>query len=390
MFTLRRSGPRMPVEPVVTIALKNCHTYRVPFFELLRPALKAKGIELHLILGEGLAEDAAKGDVARLDWAEHRPIRTISIGGRTLVWQPIMRQLRSSDLIITEQASKQLFNIVITMAQRPARLRHAFWGHGRNFQSSIEGGTGEGLKAWMTRRASWFFAYNELSADAATSMGMNRDRITSVMNSTDTARLRAARNELPKDTVEDVRSELGLAPGPVGVFIGGVYPHKRPEFLIEAVEEIRRRVPNFQMVVMGDGSSADLVREADERHDWFHHLGAIYGDDRARYASVATLQLMPGLVGLNVVDGFALGLPTVTTDIDWHSPEIEYLNDGVNGLIVAGDPSPATYAQAVADVLMDGERMQGLSEAAEGSIGSLSIEQMVDNFVDGVVQALRD
>ncbi len=387
MFRFRRSGAR---PPVVTIVLKNCHNYRVSFFERLRPALQAKGIELQLVLGEGLAEDAAKGDVARLDWAEHRPIRTIVVGKRTLVWQPVVRQLRSSDLIITEQASKQLFNVVISLAQRRRGLRHAFWGHGRNFQASVEGGAGEGLKAWMTRRAWWFFAYNDLSADAATSLGMNRDRITSVMNSTDTTRLRTVRNQLPAATTTDVRRELALGSSPVGVFIGGVYPHKRPEYLIEAAEEIRLRVPNFQMVVMGDGSSGNLVREASERFEWFHHLGAIYGDERARYASVASLQLMPGLVGLNVVDGFALGLPTVTTDIDWHSPEIEYLVDGVNGLIVEGDPSPADYAQAVADLLNDGELLQQLTEGAEGSIESLSIEQMVNNFVDGVVQALRD
>jgi glycosyltransferase involved in cell wall biosynthesis len=242
----------------------------------------------------------------------------------------------------------------------------------------------------MTRRAWWFFAYNALSADAAAGMGMDHDRITAVMNSTDTVRLRSVRDALPETTEADVRKELGLSSGPVGVFIGGIYPHKRPEFLIEAAEGIRRRIPNFQMLVLGDGSCGDLMRSAAARHEWFHHLGPVYGDERARFASVASLQLMPGLVGLNVVDGFALGLQTVTTDIDWHSPEIEYLKSGDNGFIVTGAPSPIQYAECVARTLSDPARLQTLRDGAESSIEGLSIERMVNNFVDGVVQALRD
>jgi glycosyltransferase involved in cell wall biosynthesis len=377
-------------EPVVTIVLKNCHNYRVPFFQQLRTVLDAKGIELDLVVGAGLPEDAAKGDVATLDWAEQRSIRTVSIFGRTLLWQPVFSELRRSDLIITEQASKQLFNVVISLAQRGVGTRHAFWGHGRNFQRSVEGGSGEGLKAWMTKRADWFFAYNELSAQAAADMGMDRDRITSVMNSTDTTTLRSVRDMLPPSTASDLRDELGLGSGPVACFIGGVYPQKRPEFLVDAAEAIRHRIPDFQMLAIGDGSSGDLFRSAAERHDWFHHFGAVYGDERGRYTSACSLQLMPGLVGLNVVDGFALGLPTVTTDIDWHSPEIEYLEDGINGLVVHGDPTPDEYAEAVVNLLQDTKTLARITQAAEDSIEMLSIEQMVENFADGVVQALGE
>jgi L-malate glycosyltransferase len=38
--------------------------------------------------------------------------------------------------------------------------------------------------------------------------------------------------------------------------------------------------------------------------------------------------LMPGLVGLAVLDAFADGIPRVTTVIEYHSPEIEYLVPG--------------------------------------------------------------
>ncbi len=377
-------------EPVVTILFKNCNQYRVAFFQHLRSKLDQKGIELRLVVGGGLDEDNAKGDVASLDWAELRPFRQVKIKGHTLLWQPGFDIARESDLVITEQASKQLFNIALSLGQKRFKTKHAFWGHGRNFQSSIEGTSGEGLKRFLTKRAYWFFAYNNLSAEAAAGYGMNPDRITPVMNSTDTSRLRDVRMSLPASTGQHVREELGIEDGPVALYLGGIYSHKRPEFIVEAAEELRERIPNFSMVVIGDGSAARVIEEASKRHAWFHHLGAHYGDDRVRLASVADIQLMPGLVGLNIVDGFALGLPTATTGVDYHSPEIEYLVDGFNGIFTPADATPGDFADAVAQVLHDPEQLQHLSEGAELSGRELSVETMAERFADGIVQALRD
>lgn len=387
-----RSSSEASAEPVVTILFKNCNQYRVPFFRHLRSNLEQKGIELRLVVGGGLPEDLAKGDIAAdsLPWAEERPFRSISAFGHTMLWQPGFDLARSSDLVITEQASKQLFNIVLSYGQRLLGTRHAFWGHGRNFQASLEGSAGEGLKRMLTKRAYWFFAYNEMSSEAAVDFGMHPDRVTSVMNSTDTEHMRDVRMALAPETADDVRSQLGIGDGPVAMYLGGIYRHKRPQYLVDAAVELRKLIPNFEMVVIGSGSEVGIIEEAAEQHSWFHHLGARYGDERIRLASVADLQLMPGLVGLNVVDGFALGLPTITTDIDYHSPEIDYLLDGVNGVVTPANATPAEFAKATADVLSDPERLAFLKNGAELAGRELSIQDMARRFADGIVQALRE
>lgn len=379
-------------EPVVTILFKNCNQYRVPFFRHLRANLEQKGIDLRLVVGGGLPEDLAKGDIAAdsLPWAEERPFSSFDFFGHTMLWQPGFDLARSSDLIITEQASKQLFNVILSHGQRLLGTRHAFWGHGKNFQASLEGTAGEGLKRHLTKRAHWFFAYNQLSADAAVEFGMPADRITNVMNSTDTEHMRAIRTALPASTPDDVRSELGIGDGPVALYLGGIYRHKRPQFLVDSAVAIRKAIPNFEMVVIGSGSEVGIIEDAAERYDWFHHLGARYGDERIRLASVADVQLMPGLVGLNVVDGFALGLPTVTTNIDYHSPEIEYLIDGVNGIVTPADATPAQFAQATSDLLNDPATLAALSRGADHAGQELSIQDMAQRFADGIVQALRE
>ena len=375
-------------EPVVTILFKNCHQYRVQFFHELERNLSQKGIHLRLVVGGGLPEDEAKGDTAHLSWAETRDFKSVDVFGHTLLWQPGIDLARDSDLVITEQATKQLFNIVLSVGQRLFKTRHAFWGHGQNFQTSIEGSAGEGLKKKMTERAHWFFAYNDLSAAAAMDFGMDPQNISTVMNSTDTTSIHEIKLTLPANIEQQVRRELNMGDGPAALYLGGVYGHKRPEFVIEAAEHLRGIIPDFEMVVIGDGSSGHLMTEAAERYSWFHHLGSCYGDERVALASVASIQLMPGLVGLNIVDAFALGIPTITTAIDYHSPEIEYLDDGVNGLMTPADSTPFQYAQAAADLLMDPERLESMQAAAQQSGRELSVEDMARRFADGVVQAL--
>ncbi len=376
-------------ERVVAVLLKNLNQYRVPFYEVVREDLRAHNIELRLIVADGMTEDHAKGDRATLPWAEHRPFREFSLAGKKLLWQPGFDTASGADLIITEQASKQLFNIVLAYGQRGLHTRLAFWGHGKNFQTSIEGSSGEGLKRRLTQKSHWFFAYNALSAEAAVEAGMPADRVTSVMNSTDTENIRSVLASLPESTDADVRAELGMGNGPVVLCMGGMYPPKRPAYLLESAYALRELIPNVELLVIGGGSEQHLVAEAAEQHPWIHATGPIYGDDRLRLASVAALQVMPGLVGLNIVDAFGLGLPTITTDIDYHSPEIDYLVDGVNGVIVTGDPSPTEFAAGTAAVLTDPDRLDALRSAADHTGRELTIENMARNFADGVIAALN-
>ena len=78
----------------------------------------------------------------------------------------------------------------------------------------------------------------------------------------------------------------------------------------------------------------------------------------------------------------------ITTDVPYHSPEIEYLRDGVNGLVVAGDPSPKAYADAVVSALGDDALLARLREGCRDGRELYTIENMVENFAAGVRAAL--
>lgn len=374
-------------QPVVTILQRNLNRYRIEFYEQLKDRLDESGVRLRLVTASGLDEDVAKQDFATLSWAEYRPLREIKIKGTSLLWQPGFDLARESDLIITEQASKQLFNIFLAYGQRPLGTKHAFWGHGRNFQAShhTESGLGEGLKKRLTSKAHWFFSYNDISSAAAIDAGMPPSRVTATMNATDTRRIRKQIADVDGDAV---RKEYGFGNGPLALYMGGIAPKKRPDFLIDAAKEIRRLVPDFELVIIGDGPLREVVNSAAHRHPWIHALGALYDDRRIGPASLCSVQLLPGLVGLNVVDGFALGIPSITRNIDYHSPEVDYIEDGVNGIVLSAGISPEDFGSYVADLLADHDRLHLLKQGAKASGETLSTEDMTRRFTDGILQAL--
>jgi glycosyltransferase involved in cell wall biosynthesis len=77
----------------------------------------------------------------------------------------------------------------------------------------------------------------------------------------------------------------------------------------------------------------------------------------------------------------------ITTAESQHGPEIAYLEDGVNGLVVRG--GAAEYAAAVVAMLSDGDRYAALRQAALQSAGRYTLNNMVARFCDGIERCLR-
>ena len=73
---------------------------------------------------------------------------------------------------------------------------------------------------------------------------------------------------------------------------------------------------------------------------------------------LAKVQLLPGAVGLGILDGFALELPLVTTRAPFQGQEIAYLRDGVDGIMVDDWKDPSAYASAIVDLLGDAPRLE--------------------------------
>lgn len=362
--------------------------YRIPFYDKVRSRLAEEGIAFDLVYGQPSGADTAKRDTGTIPWAKSINNRVLRVGRKELSWQPCLRYLRGADLVIVEQASRLLLNYVLLAGQRLGGPKVAFEGHGRNLKDHAVSRVGETVKRVVSRRPHWWFAYNDLSARIVRDLGFPTDRITAVQNTIDATALREQRARVTGAQLDDLRRQLHLTGTNVGVFTGGLYAEKRLEFLIAAAHEIRARIPDFELIIIGAGPEETVIAGAARREAWIHWVGPVFDEEKVPYFALARVALMPGLVGLAVVDSFALEVPMVAVDLPFHSPEIDYLVDGHNGIMLARGTTPSEYAESVAELLSDDALMEKLRAGCRASAETYTIEEMVDRFVGGIRQAI--
>jgi glycosyltransferase involved in cell wall biosynthesis len=370
----------MTEHPSVAILQESLENYRIRFFDLLYEMLAERNIRMILWVHE-------TGIPSHLPSRSYiKPLRCLGKGFAQ--WALLPAEARQADLLIQPQQVRHLSFLLTLLIRKATGRKNAFWGHGRCFDPNFERRWSEKLKRWFSVRVDWWFAYNDLSARIVNELGFPADRITSVMNATDTAELRVRLEEVRKDGLNLWRKKLGVGIGPVGVFTGRLYVNKRVEFTLSAAIEIRKRIPTFEMIFIGDGEDRPLVETAVREHPWIHYPGPKNNADKVPYWAVADVLLNPGVVGLVINDAMALGLPTITTDYPTHSPEIDYLRDGLNGIITRPWTDVAPFAEAVVRLLQDPQRLAAMSGAAYEDGNRFSAEIMAENFANGIMEGL--
>lgn len=368
----------------VAIVQRVLPHYRLPLFRRLRSALEPDGIHVELHYGQEYPGTVPATTDLDAPWALRHENRYLALGRHALVWQPCWRALEGADLVIVEQASRLLLNYGLLLGRAVRRRpRLAYWGHGRNFQSAAPSGAREALKRLLATRADWWFAYTELSAEAVRSAGFPEGRITVLDNTIDESELAAALASTTAADLEALRGRLGIPAGsPVGVFVGGVYPDKHIEFLLRACEAIRARLPAFHLLLVGDGPERDRVRRAAASAAWIHDLGPAFGAEKAAYLQLADVLLLPGVVGLAIIDSFVARTPLFTTQLPGHGPEIAYLRDGHNGVMTPHEVEE--YSRAVSAFLADPQAQRRLQAGCAESAGLYTLDSMVEKFAGGI------
>lgn len=366
----------------VVIVQRRLTEYRVTFFEKLRQRLSKEEIGLRLLIGEGTPGELKKKDEGKISWAERSP--TTYLLGDRLCWHPFFRETKKSSLIVLTHENKLIANYLALL--KPKRPRIAFWGHGRNFQASNPNSIKERIKRMTVTWPDWWFAYTSLSATTLIDAGFDPNRITIVNNSFDTNELSTLIAELLPSELEEFRNHWALKRGKTGIFIGSLHAQKNIPFLIDSTLKIARNIPDFKLIVGGDGEFREIVEKASLQYPNIVYLGRLDGKAKALALASADLFLNPGLVGLGILDAFVSKLPLITTEWHGHSPEIAYLKNDVNGLITRNDT--CAFAAKVTDLIRSTSHREILATAAYNSAKRYSLDEMVENFRHGIVSII--
>jgi len=376
------NAARAAMAPRVLCVQQQLTHYLVPLFEQVRKLLAADGVNFELVHGQAAHAESSKQNEGEIAWAERVPCRYF-LNDR-LCWHNPGRLARGADLVILTQENKLLYNLLALTVKRPKRL--AYWGHGRNFQSANPHGWSERLKRVLANRVDWWFAYTGLTSRLVQESGFPVTRITNLQNAVDSSELVRLCDSVSDADIEDCRTRWQTGAGPIGLFIGSLYQEKRLEFLLEAGARLASRVPGFVLFIVGSGPQRDIIERAARRHAWLRYGGVKFGMKKAICLRAADVMLNPGLVGLGILDSFAAGLPMITTDCGLHSPEIDYLRSGENGIMTAN--SLDNFVEAAERVITDHALRRSLGAAAKADAAHYTVDNMAQNFRRGVLAAL--
>jgi len=371
----------------VLIIQAQMKQYRVPFFLKLHDQLQAEGIGLRVAYSQAPSSEKARGDNGKLPDGLGVEVNAYWSLGDRFLYQPLLREIANADLIIAEHANKHLINHLLLLLRIAGRKRLGFWGLGANKQVGRSR-----LSEWYKRAtARWvdlYFAYTVAAAREVAAWGVPPDRITAVQNAIDTREFQDHIVSVKNSELESVRLENGISKdASVGLFCGMLDAVKSVPFLIDCCKLIKKRVQQFHLIIIGGGRQQSEVQVAIKDLPWVHMVGPKFGRDKALLFKLSDLFLLPGRVGLVILDAFAAGLPLVTVQIPIHGPEVEYLEDGVNGFIVPRDAD--IYAEIVVRLLQDRASLLRLREGALKSAGTYTLNAMADNFRAGVMRCLH-
>jgi glycosyltransferase involved in cell wall biosynthesis len=377
----------LPNRKKVVIIQRTLPHYRIGFFNLLKSILEIHQIQLVLIYGNPNAKESKKKDDVHLDWAIRIDNMVINLHFTQVIWQPCIQYLGNTDLVIVEQANKNLINHILMLSRLWSRRKLAFWGHGRNRQIG-QSNIRNKIKDFYLDKCDWWFAYTDGVKNELIRKGYPEAKITAVQNSIDTKQLRLLYEAIDLEESRSYLSQQAITASNLAVYCGGLYKEKRLDFLLDVCKEIRKAVTDFEIIIIGGGPEEDKVIAASNKHSWFHYVGPKFEKEKVVYFKASKFMMMPGLVGLGVLDSFTCETPIITTDYAFHSPEIDYLKHGENGLI-----SYDTREDYIASVLMflkDSNLQKNLVSGCVTSYKKYTIDAMASKFAAGIVQCITD
>lgn len=233
---------------------------------------------------------------------------------------------------------------------------------------------------WKYRQVELFLAASRAIRDILVQDGIPKARIVVVHDGIDVER---ATHLAPVD----IHAEFWFPKGaPVVVNVGALVAHKGQRFLVEAMAAVRRRVPDAQLVIFGEGDLREpLTRQIKDLGLEKHVVLAGFREDVLAVTKSADLFVMSSVtegLGSAVLDAMAMGLPVVGTRAGG-IPEV--IEDGVTGALV-----PPGEADALADAIVEMlERSDASARMREAGQARVRKEFGVDKLVEGTLAAYR-
>ncbi|MGE0568504.1 MAG: glycosyltransferase family 4 protein [Bacteroidia bacterium] len=312
----------------------NLNHYKARFLDYLA---SGDGIKLTVISGSGRI---GKGDKSLNKPRQFREIRLAASKSKFGISREVRKTLKSNfndfDWVLIPREKKNLLLILyaaflrIKARSKGQNIRLVSYNHPM-LRSS-------GGKSTLIDKALTRIFYNIYDRIIFYSEASRNECVTNGIISANKAYW--ANNTI--DTIEVDKHYTFSYPNPSNptlLFIGRLIPSKKIdtclEYYFSLKKELSKEEKILKLIIIGDGPESHFVKEAISKDSSIEWYGAIIDEAKiSKLMQRATFVFVPGLSGLSINHAFSYGRPYITFAGLKHGPEINYLKNNVNGLLL--------------------------------------------------------
>lgn len=367
--------------------------YRIPFYNALK-SLKPDWWDFEVVY------DFAEQDICHffkevIDLNSVKfniyPTKTYILN-KKLVFQDFILKLRNYDLIIVEDVFNNL-SYPLAVLYKIFGMKLAYWGHGRDI-SAINPGIVkklmEKLKLVFDSKANGYFAYTQSVKNYLKQSGIDEHKIFLLNNTIDIMSNREKYISLNQHR-KNLRKENNLDNKKVLLYVGRLNKRKKMPFLVEAFKHLYCNNSNYKIIIVGDGDLSTIKSLVDvSSKEAVIYRGALTdSEELAKQYIMSDIFVFPGDIGLGPLTSLTYNLLPIVVDSNTHNPEYDYLNSA-NTIILPMESTPLEYANKIEEVLNDTVNYNKYKNNAWESINNLTIDNMADNFINGINIILKN
>lgn len=231
-----------------------------------------------------------------------------------------------------------------------------------NVPSYLKKGPGHWLNGVVNHLlADHIIAISPAAAENLTDAGINRDKITVMMNGCEPLK-RSSEAEIAA-----LKARFGIGPN---VFTAGILarlePYKGHSVMLDAAKELMEEGREFRFLIAGSGSEEAAIRRRIQELGLENHVQLLgFVSDVAPLLSILDIQLNCSVESetssLSIIEGMSMGLPTAASNCSGNPWLIE---DGVSGVLFENG-SAQDLAHRLRMLMDDPQKLEHLRQEAQ-------------------------
>ncbi len=312
------------------------------------------------------------------------------IKGIDLSWMPVIWWLLSNrpKTIILGDGVRILNNYVLHFLSKLIGTKVLYYTHGYNHQadfsrnSSVQSVT-ERIRQFYFKHSDALIVYTQANKAYLKEVGIDKEIFVSP-NTLDTPKLFERQAEVSREMIKKLKQSFGAEEHQkVIVYLGRMVAEKEVNLFVDLIRQLNLiSKSSYFGLAIGDGALLEELKEY-SRDLPIHFCGHQSGQELADYLACSDCMFIPSHVGLAIVESFCAGKPFITCEGRHHSPEIDYLEHDVNGIILK-TADPQKMAPEVAQILDDEKKLSQMSHEAIKTAHDLHPDDAVGAFVKAI------